>query len=190
MKLVFSTIGTSRVAFIIALMSAFLTGCGLAPENSASPLATVEQVDIAEYMGKWYEIAKYPVVFETGCYGVTAEYSLNGDGTVRVFNTCRTADGAIANTIEGYAAVEDPTTNAKLMVYFFGPFGAPYWILELGENYEYAVVGDPTRSFFWILSRAPQLDDATYESILSRMPDWGYDPARLELMSQFPNGMP
>lgn len=179
-------LGLVQAACTVVLIMTTLNGCGLAPNGSDPPLATVETVDIARYMGKWYEIAKYPVVFENGCYGVTAEYSLNDDGTVRVLNTCRNADGGIASTIEGYASATDPTTNAKLMVYFFGPFGAPYWILELGENYEYAVVGDPTRSFFWILSRTTQLDDTTYESILSRMPDWGYDPARLELMPQFP----
>lgn len=182
--------GFVQLAFIIAMMITTLNGCGLAPDSSAPPLATVARVDIAKYMGKWYEIAKYPVVFENGCYGVTADYSMKEDGTVRVFNTCRTADGAIANTIEGFASVADPTTNAKLTVYFFYLFGAPYWILELGENYEYAVVGDPTRSTLWILSRKPTLDNATYQGILSRLPDKGYDPSRLELMPQFTDVMP
>ncbi len=190
MKLVPILFRTAPVAVTVAVLSASLTGCGLTSDGVATPLATVENVDIAKYMGKWYEIAKYPVPFENGCYGVTAEYSLKDDGTVRVFNTCRAADGAIANTIEGIAAVADPSTNAKLTVYFFYPFGAPYWILELGENYEYAVVGDPTRSTLWILSRTPMLDDATYQDILARLPDQGYDPARLELMPQFPEESP
>jgi apolipoprotein D and lipocalin family protein len=175
-----------QAASAIALIITTLNGCGLAPNGSDPPLATVDKVDIARYVGKWYEIAKYPVVFENGCFGVTADYSLNDDGTVRVFNTCRAADGTIANTIEGHAAATDPTNNAKLMVYFFGPFGAPYWIIELGNDYEYAVVGDPTRSTLWILSRTPKLDDATYQAILSRLPEKGYDPSRLELMPQFP----
>lgn len=186
MKSVGSLFGTMRIAIMLAALPAFLTGCGLLPGGVFAPLATVENVDIERYMGKWYEIAKYPVPFEKGCFGVTAEYSLKSDGTVRVFNTCRNADGEIANTIEGFAAVSDPTTNAKLTVYFFYPFGAPYWIIELGDNYEYAVVGDPSRSYLWILSRTPTLDESTYADILSRLPDRGYDPARLELMPQFP----
>jgi len=183
-------IGQTRLVLSMAMMIATLNGCGTAPDGNPAPLATVAQVDIAKYMGKWYEIAKYPVPFENGCYGVTAEYSLKDDGTVRVFNTCRTADGATANTIEGSATVDDPTTNAKLMVYFFGPFGAPYWILELGDNYEDAVVGDPSRSTLWILSRTPTLNDATYQGILARLPEKGYDPSRLEIMQQFPDAMP
>lgn len=185
MKLIPVHTGILRVVLTLSVLAAFSTGCGITPDGSSAPLATVENVDIAKYMGKWYEIAKYPVPFENGCYGVTAEYSLKDDGTVRVFNTCRTKDGALGKTIEGFAEVADPSTNAKLMVYFFGPFGAPYWIIELGDNYEYAVVGDPTRSTLWILSRTPKLDDTTYQGILSRLPDKGYNPDRLELMTQF-----
>lgn len=166
-----------------------IAGCGTLFQ-SGLPLDVVGQVDIQRYMGKWYEISKYPVPFETGCYGVTAEYSLKDDGTVRVFNTCRKPDGTIANTIEGSATVVDSSTNAKLNVTFFPPFGAPYWIIDLDENYQWAVVSDPTRFTLWILSRTPTLDDATYASIVSRLPDKGFDPSRLELMPQFPAESP
>ncbi|MCB9852692.1 MAG: lipocalin family protein [Phycisphaerales bacterium] len=151
--------------------------------NSNLPaLDVAKNIDLSQYTGLWYEIAKYPVSFEQGCVNVTAEYTLRDDGTIRVLNTCG-QEGGESRTIEGFATVgsDEPT---KLTVYFFWPFGAPYWILEVGDDYEYAVVGDPSRTYFWILSRTPQLDDATYQSILARMPDWGYDPARLELMPQ------
>jgi len=171
------------------LSAALLAGCQIAGPGPA--LETVASVDVERYMGTWYEIAKYPNAFEQGCFGVTAEYSLRDDGSVKVVNTCRTADGKeINNRIEGFATVADKTTNAKLTVYFFYPFGAPYWILELGENYEYAVVGDPSRSFLWILSRTPTLDAETYDGILQRLPAKGYDPSRLEPMVQFPDSAP
>jgi len=168
-----------------------LSGCGLLAPGNSAPLETVEQVDIERYMGTWYEIAKYPNFFERGCFGVTAEYSLREDGKVRVVNTCRESDGVtIRSRIEGSAEVADGGKNAKLTVYFFYPFGAPYWIIDLGENYEYAVVGDPSRTFLWILSRSPTMEPATYEQILQRLPAKGYDPSRLELMPQFPEGTP
>lgn len=174
-------------ALVILLAIASLSGCGLVPVDVGPPLKTVDQVDISRYMGTWYEIAKYPVPFENGCSGVTAEYSLNADGSVRVVNICRTADGQeVASQIEGIATVADPTTNAKLTVYFFFPFGAPYWIIDLDADYQYAVVGDPTRTFLWILSRTPTLDAVVYDQIVGRLPDLGYDPNRLELMKQFP----
>jgi apolipoprotein D and lipocalin family protein len=167
----------------------FLAGCQMG--FFGSDLKTVSNIEIERYMGTWYEIAKYPNGFEQGCFGVTAEYTLRDDGSVRVVNYCRTSDGTrVARKIEGFATVADPSSNAKLTVYFFYPFGAPYWIIDIGANYEYAVVGDPTRSFLWILSRTPTMDQETLDSILERLPSMGYDPSRLEPMPQFPDLAP
>ena len=163
----------------VPVLSLVVAGCPAVDETLFPPLETVSAVDIDRYAGKWYEIAKYPVVFENGCVDVTAEYTVLEDGTVRVVNTCGSTDGG-SRDIVGSATVTDPSTNAKLRVSFFGPlFGAPYWIIELDEDYQYAVVGDPSREFLWILSRTPSLDDATLSGILDRLPDRGYDPAGL-----------
>jgi len=160
----------------VPLLSLVVAGCPTVDETLFPPLETVSAVDINRYSGKWYEIAKYPVVFENGCVDVTAEYTVLEDGAVRVVNTCGSTDGS-SRDIVGSATVTDPSTNAKLRVSFFGPlFGAPYWIIELDDDYQYAVVGDPTREFLWILSRTPSLDDATLSGILGRLPDYGYDP--------------
>jgi len=175
-------------ALILTGLLISLSGCGVALDST---LTTAPSVDIQRYMGKWYEIAKYPAVFENGCFGVTADYTLQSDGKVKVVNTCRKSDGSVARTIEGFATVADSSTNSKLTVYFFYPFGAPYWILELDDvNYQWAVVGDPSRSFLWILSRTPTMGPQVYAGILERLPAKGYDPARLELMPQFPAESP
>jgi apolipoprotein D and lipocalin family protein len=76
--------------------------------------------------------------------------------------------------------VVDRTSNAKLEVTFFWPFWGDYWILDLGPDYEYAVVGHPSRDYLWILSRTPTLDEATYEGILIRVEEMGYPLDRLE----------
>lgn len=171
--------------FVLGAILGSLSGCGLPSENPEWPLATVAQIDLERYMGRWYEIARYPNSFEVGCSAVTADYELRDGGTVSVVNTCRGADGAsVSRVISGFARVSDPATNAKLTVYFFYPFGAPYWIIDLDAEYQYAVVGDPSRTFLWILSRTPRLDPATYEQILQRLPAMGYDPTRLELTPQ------
>jgi apolipoprotein D and lipocalin family protein len=158
-----------------------LGGCGAV----YPPLDTVDNVELGRYTGRWYEIARYPNSFETGCMGVTADYALREDGRISVVNTCveGSLDGNV-RLIEGVARVVDRTTNAKLAVTFFPPFEGDYWILELGEDYEYAVVGDPSRRFLWILSREPTLDEVLYEDILGRLPEKGYDPDRLELVPQ------
>jgi apolipoprotein D and lipocalin family protein len=158
-----------------------LGGCGAV----YPPLATVDNVELGRYTGRWYEIARYPNSFETECVGVTADYALREDGRISVVNTCveGSLDGNV-RLIEGVARVVDRATNAKLAVTFFPPFEGDYWILELGEDYEYAVVGDPSRRFLWILSRKPTLDEVLYEDILGRLPERSYDPNRLELVPQ------
>jgi len=175
----------SRAWTISGLAALFLGGCGA----FNPPLATVENVEIGRYTGRWYEIARYPNSFEPGCVGVTADYTLRQDGRISVLNTCIEGDlDGEVRLIEGVARVIDPGTNAKLAVTFFAPFEGDYWILDLGEDYEYAVVGEPSRTFLWILSRKPVMDQDLYEDILSRLPEKSYDPNRLELVPQRNDG--
>lgn len=166
-----------------------LGGTVLLPACACDPPDTVPFVDIARYMGKWYEIAKYPVFFEQGLVGVSAEYTLLDDGTVRVVNRGYrgTLNGAEAR-IEGKATVADPVTNAKLTVEFgpipLGFLGSNYWIIELGDDYEYAVVSDRCKSTLWILSRTPQIAPEVYDAVVNRLSARGFDVERLELMPQ------
>lgn len=168
-----------RRATIPVILGTLTAGC--APLVSVlEPPTVVPAVDLNRYLGKWYEIAHYPTFFQAGCDSSVAEYSLRDDGAINVFNSCLAADGAVISTITGTATVVDSTTNAKLVVRFpSAPFPGPYWIIDLGENYEYAVVGDPARLTLFILSRTPTLDQTTLDGILSRLLDQGYDPARL-----------
>jgi apolipoprotein D and lipocalin family protein len=87
-------------------------------------------------------------------------------------------------TVKGKARVVDSATNAKLKVSFFWPFAGDYWILELGRDYEYAVVGDESRKYLWILSRTAQMDDAVYNGLLERARDRGFDISKLEKVPQ------
>jgi len=140
----------------------------------------VPYVDLARYVGKWYEIARYPTAFQADCESSTAEYTAREDGSIGVLNTCLAADGSVVSTIEGSASVVDPTTNAKLSVRFPNvPIAAPYWIIDLGQEYEFAVVSDPLRLTLFILGRTPTLDAATLDGIKGRLVDQGYDPERL-----------
>ena len=156
-----------------------VTGCG-AIGSVLDPPTVVSSVELSRYVGKWYEIAHYPTPFQSGCASSTADYTARSDGSINVFNTCLGSDGGTISTIEGTATIDDRVTNAKLTVRFPGiPIPGGYWIIDLGENYEYAVVGDPTRLTLFILSRTPSLDPAVLEGILSRLPAQGYDPGQL-----------
>lgn len=151
------------------------------------PLETVPKVDLERYVGTWYEIASYPQRYQEGCTGTTATYALRDDGDIDVLNKCRkgSLDGD-EDTAEGKARVVDSSTNAKLEVSFFGPFWGDYWIIDLGADYEYAVVGHPSRDYLWILSRTPTIDEATYEGILSRAKAKGYTLDPLQKTEQPP----
>jgi apolipoprotein D and lipocalin family protein len=162
-----------KTAWMLAI---FWMGCAAAPPP---PLEVVPSVDLSRYVGKWYEIASFPTWFQKGCIGSIAEYSLRPDGDIDVLNQCRkTPDGGL-DSARGRAWVTDPATNAKLKVQFFWPFSGDYWIIDLGPDYDYAVVGHPGREYLWILSRTPQMDNERFDRILERVGQKGYDVSRL-----------
>lgn len=149
---------------------------------NAQPLETVTRVDLERYTGRWYEIASYPQRFQHGCNCTTAEYTWHPKGYLIVENRCnRDSVQGKQSYIRGKAFVEPETGNAKLKVQFFWPFKGRYWIIYLSEDYSYAVVGHPNREYLWILSRTPKLEPVTYNGILARIREKGYDPTRLQI---------
>ena len=159
------------------------------PAKGSAELQVVDQVDLSRYLGKWYEIAHIPVFFQKGCAGgTTATYTLIKEGTVGVVNQCCTSDGQ-KKVARGRAWVVDKKTNAKLKVSFlnilgFHPFAGDYWIIDLGPNYEYAVVGHPSRSIGWILSRTPSLSPDVLKGIAERLQAQGYDFLQFKMTNQ------
>ena len=152
-----------------------------AVRSATKPLEAVPRVDLQRYLGTWYEIATIPQRFQKGCVGVTAHYSLRDDGAIDVVNVCRkdALDGKV--TLGPRQGLDRrQTTNAKLKVRFFWPFSGDYWIIELDPEYRWAVVGHPGRSYYWILSRTPQIDPALYDELLRRAAAKGYDTARIK----------
>jgi apolipoprotein D and lipocalin family protein len=166
--------------FILALIPVILLACASLKEPSVPPLEVVSYVDLKRYIGTWYEIARFPHGFQEGCVGSRATYTLLEDGKIGVINQCYkgSLNGEISS-VQGKAWVTETKTNAKLKVRFFWPFTGDYWIIDLGENYEYAVVGHPNRQYLWILSRAPEMDEALYDRILKKLRDQFYDVSKL-----------
>ena len=163
---------TNKSVLVIAA-SALFCSCLSATHAPLPPLEVVSHVELSRYTGTWYEIARYPNSFQKDCIHSSAVYKLKADGTVSVLNSCQ-KKGAM-KTSEGKARVVDPITNAKLKVSFFWPFSGDYWIIDLGEDYDYAVVSEPRRKYLWILARDPQMDDRLYAEILQRLREKGFD---------------
>lgn len=163
------------------LIPALLTGC--APQSwPDSDLPVADYVDPDAYLGTWYEIATFPIGPQKNCTGTTATYSLRDDGDIEVYNRCYVddLDGKVKD-ITGKAWIVDTETNARLKVQFFWPFAADYWILEVDEDYQWALVGNPSREYLWVLSRTPQMEPVLYGELLDALEvDYGYDLTGLE----------
>ena len=161
--------------------------CSLCSFALAAPkpeLTTVPRVELTRYVGRWFEIAKYPNRFERDCdRDVKALYTRLEDGSIEVENSCIQANGK-PKVSKGKAKVADERTNAKLKVKFFWPFYGDYWVIDLDPQYRWAVVGEPHRKYLWILSRHPHMDAAEYASITSRLAAKGYDATKLVTVNQ------
>ena len=170
---------------LLALLLAFLTPLGRA--QPPDKLQAIPQLDVSRYLGRWYEIAKYPNRFQQKCVADTsAYYTLRADGSLTVLNQCRLADGTLYQA-QGQARQLGGKQSAKLEVRFapawlsFLPFvWGNYWVIDLDEHYELAAVSEPSRQYLWILSRNSTVDAASYTALLHRLTGMGLDVQKLE----------
>jgi apolipoprotein D and lipocalin family protein len=154
------------------MLAAVLVCVGCRTEQ---PLATVEQVDLDRYAGRWYEIVRLPQFFERNCAYVTAEYSATDGDYIEVVNTCLdTLDQAFRSS-KGKAFPVEGSRNSQLKVQFFFPFRGDYFIIDLDEDYQWAMVGSPSRSSLWILSRSPGMELSTINELLDEAKEKGFD---------------
>jgi lipocalin len=171
-----------NVLFIIALLF-LVTGCK--SQNSMIDKTVVKELNLERYLGQWYEIARFNHLFERGLVGVTATYSHREDGMIKVVNSGYkgTLNGQKSEAI-GKAKIPDANVPSKLKVSFFWIFYADYFVLELDENYQWAVIGSSSDNYLWILSRAPQMEKSLYKELLKKIANRGYDVNKLIAVEQ------
>jgi len=161
---------------ISVLLITLLIGCTAVPEG-VEPIA---DFDSEKYLGTWYEIARFDHRFERGLDNVTATYTRRDDGGIDVLN--RGFNQAVGEWEEanGKAYFVGDQDLGHLKVSFFGPFYASYVIMALdNEKYQYSVVTGPSRDYFWILARRPEIDDDTLQSLLALAQQQDYDTRKL-----------
>ncbi|MGP0171851.1 lipocalin family protein [Pseudomonas sp. NCHU5208] len=172
-------------SILIAGAMLALVGCA----NSGTGPAAVEppetvQVDLQRYQGTWYELARLPMFFQRNCVQSEAHYDLREDGRIDVTNRCRDADGEWIEA-KGTAEPQVPGRTDKLWVRFDNwvskilPIKGDYWVLYHDDDYRVALVGHPERKYLWLLSRTPEVDQATRDKLLSVAREQGYDTSEL-----------
>lgn len=157
------------------------------PVSDQPPLRVVPSVDLERYSGVWYEIARLPNKFQKKCFGdVTATYSLKSERRLKVVNQCRKENGKLTKATGEARLASDKGPNSRLKVRFapsflsFLPFvWGDYQIIELAPDYSYAIVGEPKRKYLWILSRSPEMDEATFTKLKDAAASQGFDVSGL-----------
>lgn len=181
-----------RIFLAACLAAAACTSDDTAIRTSTSELSAVP-VDIDRYMGKWYEVARYPNRFEDGCVGVTAEYERVSKARIKVTNTCR--EGSLAGPVEVADGRARVVGEGKLDVSFLpgglsfldGVASGGYWVIWLDPDYRMAVVVSPGFDFGWILARQPQPEPALIEAAKAALTANDYNLDALIWVEQGPN---
>jgi apolipoprotein D and lipocalin family protein len=171
-----------RIKSLLAMSSlaALLSACSTSNEANLAPMPVVDKVDVSRYLGTWHQVAWIPNSFQGDCASDTkATYTLDG-ADLKVQNQCLDDKGKTTEAI-GIAKIVEGSNNAKLRVSFFRPFYGNYWVLALDPDYKWVLVGEPKRTFGWVLARDNKLDVATLNQILDRAVSLGYDRAAFKM---------
>lgn len=162
---------------VFILVSVMLVSACTGIPDGVSP---VSGFDVNRYLGTWYEIARLDHSFERDLQQVTADYSVREDGGIRVVNRGYNTKKQAWEQAEGKAYFIGDSDVGRLKVSFFGPFYGAYNIMELDrENYQYAMISGPDRSYLWILARTPDPGQATVDRLVEQAAGLGFDSEQL-----------
>ena len=178
---------TLALGLSLCLSAALITGTAQAQTATPSPLATVSSVDLDRYVGRWYEIARFPNRFQKDCTGpATADYAMQPNGRVQVTNRCPLADGKTDEALGEARRLGDPG-SPKLEVRFAPAWlswlplvWGNYWVIDLDPEYTLAAVSEPKREYLWVLARQPQVDTASWDALMVRLRAQGFDLSKLQ----------
>ncbi|MFO7994197.1 MAG: lipocalin family protein [Marinobacter sp.] len=160
-----------------------LAGCTGLPDG----IDPVNDLDMERYQGTWYEIARLDHSFEEGLSNVTAEYSVQDDGSIRVINRGYSEEEGKWEEAEGRAVFVEDEANGHLKVSFFGPFYASYVVFRLDEDYQFAYITGYDRDYLWFLSKTPTVDDEALEDFKEVASAKGFDLEELIVVDQSRN---
>lgn len=170
-----------QITILLSLCCLFLAACTSMPDK----VEPVSPFKLDRYLGTWYEIARMPHSFEEGLVNVSATYSLNDDGSVKVLNRGMDEQSKKWDEAQGKAKFVDSENVGHLKVSFFGPFYSSYVIFELDqENYQYAYISGYNTDYAWLLSRTKEVEQARIDDFIKQLDSKGFDTSKLILVEQ------
>lgn len=164
-----------KLLIAFGVLTPLLFSCSYIPKN-ATP---VKNFDSQKYLGKWYEIARIDFKFEKNLNNVTAEYSMNKNGSIKVYNKGYDYTKNTWKSSTGKAKFRGDTNIGVLKVSFFGPFYAGYNVIGLDDQYKYALVAGKNLEYLWILSRTTSIPEQIKMNYLNKASSIGYDTNKL-----------
>ncbi|VGO11587.1 Outer membrane lipoprotein Blc [Pontiella desulfatans] len=165
--------------FALVALMLVLSGC-----KSTSNLDVVTGFELDRYLGTWHEVARYDHRFERNMSNVSATYSRNDNGTVRVLNRGFKDDKQEWDDIEGVAKLKGDDDQGWLKVSFFKPFYASYKIIHLNEAYTEAIVTGPSYGYLWILTRKPDVPQENLDRLLELAEGFGFERSEIIIVDQ------
>jgi apolipoprotein D and lipocalin family protein len=140
--------------------------------------------EISRFQGRWFEIARIPRDHDADCHDTVADYRITSSEQMELTHTCFAGSpSGTKRQFRAVATVDDPSVPAKLSLQI-GLYAGAYWVLDVGDAYDYAVIGHPSRTMLWILSRAPELDAATWNQALAVAQKQGFSTGLLQRTPQ------
>ncbi|QFS85238.1 MULTISPECIES: lipocalin family protein [unclassified Marinobacter] len=165
---------------LLTTLLLLLTGCTGLPKG----IEPVTGFDQDRYLGTWYEIARLDHSFERGLSQVTAEYTLNDDGSIKVINRGYNAEQGEWKEAQGRAKFVGDSDVGHLKVSFFGPFYASYVVFELDDDYSTAYITGYNRNYLWLMSRTPEVSEEVLEAFKARAAAEGFELGELIVVEQ------
>lgn len=163
------------------LLAGLLAGCA----QAGVPVATVEQVDLPRFMGRWYVIGVIPTWLERGAHNPVETYALARDGDVCTWYRYRPRGfDAPVKRVRSTGIVVPGTGDAEWRIRFLGIFKAQYKIGWLAPDYGQVMVVRDARDHLWYMARTPTVPESDYRAMLERATAMGYDAARIERVPQ------
>lgn len=169
--------GSRSVAWALALLGAISAG--------AQSVTAVPKLDMTRFLGVWYEVAWYPNKLEKHCVSDALTIYTVGDKKRRFaeVRSCKT-EGDNIDTRNAVAKPQNKSGDGKLKVTYLWPFSKKEWVLAVGPEYEWALVGSPNRKFLWVLSRRTRMDAEVLAGIRAQAAGQGFDVGKLVAMPQ------